>query len=265
MSKDAKIMAGSVRKTGLRALVLQAQSMFGLRPRSMCLIIACPRTSSSAVARWLGSQRRAVYTSQSRILVPAYRFLREADRFKNLHAERHSLVPELRRIVYDYYTRRWIHASRVLVDKENLEPSAFPDEDYAGFVRTVRDIVPDVKLLFLNRDPIATVWSMMHRGWGNTLTSGEVRKYSLDECIRTWCASAELIREYSEQDAVLVCQHEDLVRHPETESARILDFLGINGDSTFEPRPTKDVGFTSAERNHITQATESLRETIHAL
>lgn len=217
------------------------------------------------MARWLGSQPRAVYASQSRILLPAYRFVREMDRFKNLHADRSALLRQVRELVYDYYTRRWIHLTRILIDKENFEPSAFPEEDYGEFLRAVREILPDLKLLFLVRAPIPTVWSMMRRGWGHTLAAGEVRRYSLDECIRAWCASAELILEFADRPGVLVCQHERLVGGPKEESARILAFLGMEGGSGFEPRPTQEIGFSEDERAIITEATCALHEAVYAL
>jgi hypothetical protein len=216
------------------------------------------------MSRWLGSQRRAVYASQSRILVSTYHFAREVDRFRNLHAEREALFRQLRAVVYDYYTSRWIHAARVLVDKENLEPTAFPDEDYRAFVDTVLAVLPEMKLLLMIREPVPTIWSMMRRQWGHSLTEPDLRSFSLDQCVRTWCASADLIRGYAGRPGVLVCKYEELVDQPARESRRVLDFLSIGGGSTFRPRASQPVGFSDEDRETILRATRSHRDAIYA-
>ena len=44
--------------------------------------------------------------------------------------------------------------------KEPLEPIAFPDRHYEQFLDNTRLLFPNIKLLFMVRDPLATIWSM---------------------------------------------------------------------------------------------------------
>ena len=247
---------------GLRSIALSGQSMLGLRPRGLCLVVGCPRSATSSLCRWLNTQPGAVYASQSRILLGAHRLVEELERFRKLQAQHELLLQLTRRLVYAYYARSCLLWRRMLIDKENLEPVALPDGRPAAFLRSVRTLFPQGKLLFLIREPVATVWSITQRQWGQSLIQPDLRSYSIEDGIRIWQASAELIREYAADPETYVCRFERLIAEPATESRRICGFLGLREGTPFQPRRTKVPAFGDVDRERIVRATSALRAAV---
>jgi hypothetical protein len=112
------------------------------------------------------------------------------------------------------------------------------------------------------RNPIAAIWSMSERRWGSSQTTVEPRYYSIAENTENWCACADLVVQYAADPGTYICQFGRLVSEPREESERIFEFLGIRGGRTFEPRPTKRIGFSDSERALILQ---NARQQIDAL
>jgi hypothetical protein len=203
---------------------------------------------------------------ESRLLLSLHRLTAEIHRFRTL--DRRATVFEglARQMAFDFYGRMGIFfAHRVLLEKEPLEPIAFPDGDYAEFLANLRTLFPDIRFLFLVRDPVPTLWSMTQRKWGFTVMGMEPHRLSLDEHIHTWCSCAELILSYSTDPGSFICHTERLVAHPEEESERILSFLDIHGDSPFQPHPTKSVAFGEAELEKIRGATSRYQMALEKL
>ena len=50
-----------------------------------------------------------------------------------------------------------------MTDISGLEPVAFPDESYAQFIDCMNRLLPNVRFIFMLRDPVATIWSMRSR------------------------------------------------------------------------------------------------------
>lgn len=140
---------------------------------------------------------------------------------------------------------------RLLVDKEPLEPIAFPSKDYEKFIVNFRRLFPESKLLFVIRDPIATIWSMTRRNWGESLANMESKEFTIEEYIENWCSSVDLILNIKTDPNTHIVQYGRLVNDPENESGKILDFLGINNGNSFQPRQTKEIGFSNAEQETI--------------
>ena len=239
-------------KTIIRPAILKFQRHFGLSPRNLCLISGAPRSGTSALCEWLGKQRQVSAFPESRILVSAHKFIEEAHRFQNLSKDSARITNLARQLVFSYYyDSRILIGRRLLVDKEPLEPIAFPSKKYEEFIKNVKIILPDCKLLIAIRDPIATIWSMSRRTWGESLTNVKKQRFTLEEYAENWCACANLTLKLSSDPNTYVVQFARLVSAPIDESRKIFDFLGIHNGSPFQPRQTHEIGFSEKERKKI--------------
>lgn len=252
-------------KNVMKKIFYLLQVKFGLRPRGFCLITGCPRSGTSAVGEWLGSQRKVSRFYESRILIAANRFIGEIEKFLSLYEDQKILIKSLRKLVYDSYARHKYIWGKLLVDKEPLEPTAFPYKKYRDFLENIRLGFPEIQLLFLIRDPIETIWSMRQRKWGYSLTDQTLREYSLEECIDNWNACADLICEYASKRNVYVCRFEQLIAEPEIESHKIFEFLSFNGNTPFQPKSTSTVKFSNEECDYILSATQVQRERLSSV
>ena len=236
-----------------RPAILNLQRNFKLFPRAICLISGSPRSGTSALCEWLGRQRGVSAFPESRILVSIHRFMEEVQRFNSLERDIAGITNLARQLVYGYYQSapRILIGKKLLVDKEPLEPIAFPSKEYAKFIFNVKRLLPESKLLLAIRDPIATIWSMSQRTWGSSLTNTETRRFTLEEHIENWCSCAELILSYRSDLNTYIVQFGHLINDPESESRRIFEFLHLPEGNSFEPRPTHEIGFNHEEREKI--------------
>lgn len=260
--KNAFTFARSV----ARSLVVNIQKKTGLFPHEFCLITGSPRSGTSALVRWLGAQKQISAFPESRILIGAHRFLEEAHRFHNLDKEIAKIELLGRQLVYDYYIdSRLSLGKRLIVDKEPLEPIAFPSRDYARFVANVRKLLPESKLLLAIRDPFSTIWSMSRRTWGESLSDEQQHRFTLHEYIETWKAGAEIVLQYHGLPDVYVVQFGQLVNRAENESKKIFDFLKLRNGMPFKPRETNEVNFNTEERELILNAVSPVLEKLISL
>jgi len=239
------------------------QSALNIRPKGMCLVTGCPRSGTSAMLAWLHSNKEVARFFESRILISAHRFYSEADRFEDLTHDMDYLTTEIRKLVLKHYASRKLIFMKQLVEKEPLEPIAFPDEDYASFLSNIRKMFPDMKLVFMIRNPINTIWSMMNRKWGYSLASNQLRRFTLEECIRTWNACTSLALQYTREKNVYICQFEDLIEEPLKTSTQILRFLSLQYCPAFETRQTKTAGFGKSDRQTILRETSDQMDAIN--
>lgn len=236
----------------VRPAILRFQNRFRPSIKNFCLITGAPRSGTTAVSEWLGHQRAVLSFQESRILVSIHRFMEEIDRFQNLDRNSRVIAKLARRLVCDYYaTENTLIGKSLVVEKEPLEPIAFPAKDYHQFIANFRRVFPHSKLLFVIRDPIATIWSMSRRRWGESLANHEAKEFTLDEYIENWCSCVELILSYQSDPNSYIVPYGRLVKDPKTESGRICDFLKIRYSDSFEPHQTKEIGFSNYERGKI--------------
>ncbi|MFC2088977.1 sulfotransferase, partial [Calditrichota bacterium] len=153
---------------------------------------------------------------------------------------------------------------RLLVEKEPLEPIAFPLKDYEQFLKNVRRLFPEIKFLLVIRDPIATIWSMKQRTWGSSLTNIETKKFTIEEYVENWCSCADIILQYCSDPNTYILRYRRLVNDPENESRRIIDFLNICKRNSFQPRQTKEIGFSNEEREKILLMVQPKLELLNA-
>jgi len=235
-----------------RSAILKLQRNFRLFPREICLISGAPRSGTSVLCEWLSHQAGVSAFPGSRILVSIDRFIAEIHRFQNLDRDSATVINLTRHLVFDYYSRsRILIGKRLFIDKEPLEPIAFPSKGYEQFIINVRMLFPESKLLLVIRDPIATIWSMTRRTWGESLTNMETKRFTIEEHQENWSSCADLVLKYCSDPNTYIVQFERLVNDPENESRRIFDFLKIRKGNSFQPRQTKEIGFNNEEQEKI--------------
>lgn len=248
-----------------RPAVLTLQNNLGLFPRKVCLISGAPRSGTSALCAWLGYQPGVEAYPESRILVSVHKFMEEIHRFASLDSDSKTIISLARHLVYDFYSSsRIIIGKRLLVDKEPLEPIAFPSKEYGQFISNVRELFPESKLLLAVREPIATIWSMRGRDWGSSLTNMQSKRFTLEEYVENWCSCADIVLKYCSDPGTYVVQFGRLVNDSENESRKVFDFLDISRGNPFQPRETSEIGFTEEERERITRLVRPQLEALGA-
>jgi hypothetical protein len=242
-----------------------AGAALGYIPDTFCFVSGTYRSGTTAVAMWVGEQPSVASFSESRVLIGAHAMMREVQRLRSLDREQDDLHKRLRHMVFGHYAHRCHYAFEdILVDKEPLGPIAFPDRDYTDFLRNVRALVPGTKLVLMIRDPVSTVWSMRQRKYGYSLTSQELRTYSLDEHVADWCAGADAVLEFVAAPDVYVCSFQRLTAEPEAESRRLAAFLGLDDFQPFVTKPTKEANFSEEELTLVASKTEERVEALAA-
>lgn len=229
------------------------------QPPTMALITGSPRTGTTALLGWLGGHPGVVAHEESRILLAAHRFLEEVDRFRALDDARDDALHALRETCLAYATRDAPASTRLLIEKEPMEPIALPGGDYADFLRHVRSLFPGLRVIFMLRHPVATVSSMRARPWGASLARIQPRSFSLDECITTWRANAALAARLAGDRLVFLCHYEELVADPDTVSSRVTGFLGLGAGPPFRPRPPRPTVLTPEEELIVLERTAGER------
>ncbi len=242
-------------KEAVKPILHRIQKEFGILPRSLCLISGAPRSGTTALGEWLDQQPGISAFSESRILISAHRLLEETQRFNNLEKDSGMILNLVRRFVLDYYSNsRFLLLKKCLVEKEPLEPIAFPLKDYDQFLINVRRLFPQMKFLLLIREPLATIWSMSNRKWGESLTGAQEREFTLKEYTENWCACANLILKYQADPLTYIVHYGQLVHDPLVQSRKIYEFLGVREGRPFEPHRTREIGFSTDQTAQILQA-----------
>ena len=248
-----------------RSAILKLQWDLKLFPQQICLISGAPRSGTSALSNWLGHQPGVTTFFESRILVGIHRFLEEVYRFQNLDRDSEMMVNLARHLVYGYYSSsKILVGKKLIIDKEPLEPIAFPSKEYGQFLFNVRKIFPESKILLVVRDPIATVWSMSKRAWGESLTNNQTKRFTIEEYQENWCSCADLILQYCSDPNTYIVQFGRLINDSENESKRIFDFLNIRPGNFFQPRQTKEIGFSNEEQEKILRMVQPYLELLRA-
>ena len=222
----------------LKSFLVKTQKMIKYRTRDFCLLTGAPRSGTTALCEWLNDHRQIAAFTESRILLSAHNFIEEALRFQNLNNNKENYLPMVQEMIYEFYRNQCVFFGRKLIlDKEPIEPLAFPSKKYKEFLKNIRILMPEAKLLLMIRDPLSTVWSMTQRKWGFSLTEkNSLKVFDLSEHIDTWCAAADIALDYNSDPNTYICSYSKLISQPQKESLDILNFLGVQCGKTFKPK-----------------------------
>ena len=227
--------------------------------RQHVLVTGSPRSGTSAMLEWLSTQPDVTAFFESRALLVGDGALARVERFQVTSQRLDEHLAGIRTLLHEMLGARTILTRGTVVHKEPLEPVAFPSADYDGFVRRCRIILPGLRILFMVRDPVATVWSMRQRTWGVSLASGIPQEWPLATCVEVWKENARLAKRLALDEEVRLCRFETLIADPEGESREIARHIGIRLTHPFAPRPTKEVGFSAEEVDQVVRATREER------
>jgi hypothetical protein len=231
------------------------QAKVKVHTRGFCLITGCPRSGTTAVTEWLARDRHIARFNESRTTIAANVAVKEINRLLALKESKKELLGLLRKSIIKHYAYHKFIFNRLVLDKEPLEPVAFPDESYQDYIDNLRAIFADARILFMLRDPLETIWSMVNRQWGYSLTSLELHTMPLEDCVRTWNKCGQVILANAHLPNTYVCHFNQLVRQPQEESQKIGRFLEIGSLSPFNPRPYSKEKFPEEERRYILDET----------
>lgn len=227
-------------------------------PTQFSLISGAPRSGTTAVVQWLSQHPEVAGFTESRFSIAFHALLEQVDRFRRLSKREAAFLPAIRKAVYDCYGNvRPIVNKKLLLDKEPLEPIAFPDRQYRRYLENVKKLLPEAKLVLMIRSPCETVWSMRKRTWGGSIKGSEPRSFTLEEHTQNWKDCARLAIDYADRPDVHICVFENLVANPAAASKELFEFLNIRDAAPFEPRPTKAVAFEEADRRIVLDLTQS--------
>jgi hypothetical protein len=250
-------------KIGLEVMALLlsiASRLLNVKPTDMALITGCPRSGTTALLEWLNEHDRVVAFNESRILIGSSYFWNEVRRHRLLNNNKSILAQMLRSLILSYYNHERCLWRKYLIEKSPLEPITVYDEQYRTFLQNVRELFPLMKMVFMVRHPLTTIWSMRNRNWGRSLVSGERYERDLKTCISIWKANANLLLDYVEAPHAYICKFERLISEPDNESRAIYAFLGLKTKYSFMPKPTKKVMFLEHEEKQILEETFSERK-----
>jgi hypothetical protein len=231
----------------LRALLARPAPAASVGEPAVALITGCPRSGTTALLNWLALQPGVHSFEESRLLLAAHRFLDEVDRFWKLAPHERTLADALRRLAAGHHARLVRSGTRLVVEKEPLEPIALPDGRYSDFLRHCRTLFPELRVIFMMRHPVATISSMRARRWGQTLASRETRELPLDECVRIWISNAMLAATMSGDERAIIVRYEDLVAEPASTTLRLSAFLDIRLVKAFTARASREIALSDSE------------------
>jgi hypothetical protein len=217
------------------------------------LVTGCPRSGTTPLTGWLGMSPNVVSLCESRRTLAMHRLLDEARRFKTTSGELatiKSCAGMMMRKLYDT-------GVAVVVDKEPLEPIAFPHGDFESYLDDVVDVL-DSKLLFMIRDPVTTVFEILSRLWGHSRVAGEPEKRTLPEAIAIWREATETAIKYAGRENVRLQSYEKLVVDSPHQSIYICDFVGATLPSVEFPAQIVTHRLTEDFRATVESATSDL-------
>jgi hypothetical protein len=211
------------------------------------------------MASWIGQQSRVKGFSESKILFVAHqlrRSFRKWDRFPE-----GTVIRRVRRFVQSSYAEVGVYlGSRMLLDKEPLDPLSLPPNQYQSFISTVEEIFPSVRFVVMVRNPIAMVSSVVNRNWGYSIQGKEPVSRDVKEGIASWQQAARLTARVCQRENVYVCKFEDLTGSPHEESEKIADFLDLQNWKAFRPRETSEISLGHAQRQQVWKETIDCRQ-----
>ncbi|HEV3059704.1 MAG TPA: sulfotransferase [Vicinamibacterales bacterium] len=185
------------------------------------LVTGCPRSGTTPMVGWLGTSPHVLALCESRRTLAVHRYVEEAKRFKSTFEEWPLLRERLRAFTFDLYAG----GTRLVVDKEPLEPVAFPAGDYAAYLSNMVHVL-DARFVFMVRDPVVTIGEMIVRLWGYSLTAGEPVGMTIERAISIWKDATKLALERVGRTSRLQ-SYERLVADPRRESIAICKFLEV--------------------------------------
>jgi len=150
------------------------------------------------------------------------------DRMKRIHG---TALIGLRTLTDEWYGTIFQDAYRSQVCGEiTPEYALLPDEGIAHIIR----LCPDIKIIFVLRDPVDRGWSslrMMQRRT-NTVGAHELQQVASEDflCRADYSATIERYRRYVPAERILLLDFDEIVTNPMALLTKVCDFLGVQAE-----------------------------------
>jgi len=216
------------------------------------------------MASWLGHQPRVKGFSESKVLFIAHQFrqsFRKWERFPKGLAIHHA-----REFVQSCYAETGVYlGSRMLLDKEPLDPLSLSPDQYEAFVASVEEIFPSVHFVFMIRNPESMVSSVVNRNWGYSIQGKDPAARDVRDGINSWLRANHLATNISRKDNVYICKFESLTSKPYEESRKIARFLSLRHWESFRPRETSEITLGPGQRRQVWEETTECRRKLQEI
>ncbi len=196
-------------------------------------IVGCPRSGTSAL--WTALQRHPRLGSQGSLEKEVWFFI---EFFAGRTQHPQYRVNELDRVFaaeatqfINRFVSRHCGAGAPGTPGRGRYVTAHPNNLF--YLDELCRYLPGAKFIMLVRDPVATVWSLLHAsfsleaGWrksGDAVTPDDVLAN-----VRRWKEASQVIMQFEHSDRsqrAITVRHEDLLADPDAEVDRLLEFLG---------------------------------------
>lgn len=198
---------------------------------SPLFIFSLPRAGSTLLQRILATHTQISTVAEPWLLLPPLYTLRHRgcyaeyghsrvveafeDLFRQFPNGKQDYLDELRNFIIRLYLKLATDEVKYFVDKTPR---------YHLVVAEILQLFPDAKHIFLWRNPLAIIASLM-----DTWARGRWNLYRFK--IDLFDGLANLIAAFQAQQTACAVRYEDLISNPEPELRRIFDYLGIPFDS----------------------------------
>jgi len=223
-------------------------------------VVGAPRSGTTLVARIIGRSRDVFAPGETHYFEDVWSRQREIGRLENdleLSRAADRLLtsfgrfnfPEAQRLVNNVVTKqalverarslgggyRGLYLAFMSMLAESVGKTRFCDDTpkHLYYLHTIFSLFPDARVIGCARDPRGFLCSYKNY-WMATSPNESVRIKTLYHPIVTsllWRSSSNLLLKHSRQccnDRMILVRYETLVEHPEQQTTRICDFLGID-------------------------------------
>ena len=239
-----------------------------LRGKPIILISGTARTGSTALFEFFSEHPDILAFNESRILFAIYQFLAKARFIDELSKNMVALQDKMRELYYDYRVviRYNNLRNKIIVETEVFDIIGMPDFEYESCIVELLRAFPNMKVIYLMRDPDRVINSMLNRKWGYSINKAlgiAPRDYSVDESIKIWNTAAltgkAIIQNSEFEGRIMLLKIEDLDQDPKRYSKMLQEFAGIKSDLCFSPQPTREMNLDGKTLNEIKERTREGR------
>ena len=195
---------------------------------SPIFLFSLPRSGSTLLQHLLAAHPEISTVAESQLLLPLFYTLRERGIYSEFHYRyvhrgiqnfrdqlpggTEDYLQAMRRFILELYALQSQEGSRYFLDKSG---------DYSLIVAEIMDLFPDAKFIFLWRNPLAVISSLME-SWPDG------RWNIFEHELVLYKGLAQLIAAFEKKSSdVISLRYEDLVHDPDIELKRLFEYLDL--------------------------------------
>lgn len=242
----------------IRSVLIELQQRFVPFPGSFRLVSGCPRSGTSAMSSWIGSQPRVKSFAETKILFATHQLRKALCQWERFPEK--DISERIRRFACQSYALEGVYlGARTLLEKEPLDPISISPDEYRSFLTSVELAFPSARFVIMVRNPESVVSSIVSREWGFSRRGKKGQERSVRDGIEVWKKANQFAASIAQEEHVYLCRFEDLIDQPEEESRGLAQFLGLEHWEAFEPRKTSEVTLSPEESDRVWNETRDCR------